>query len=251
MNNIKLPKCKLAADDAEMRHRCENLRKRLLGIDDIVSNGEKKHRIKKTEKPPRENGTKKHGVQVEVVDENGNKLFVSDVVDLKQLQSLLISHIKLLVDDDEIGLSEIEEIFEKNNTSRCWKINAVCDWLCALIRVISCFYTNSICLTYRHEKKPSQSDSIKTIKYLMSPTLWGERVKVKIGMNTIKAKDLGAFLVENSSSIHICLTNETGGHLGDSYVVLQEVEKYLENLRKRHLLPSSDYSGWKFGCIYS
>ena len=84
-----------------------------------------------------------------------------------------------------------------------------------------------------------------------SPTLWGERVKVKIGMNTIKAKDLGAFLVENSSSIHICLTNETGGHLGDSYVVLQEVEKYLENLRKRHLLPSSDYSGWKFGCIYS
>ena len=233
MNEIKLPQCSMASDDDVFRKKREELRKRLLNPEPVLLKA---------------GGKVSSGVdeeiivipgfiyQIEVVDEHDNTLFISE--EDRNLQSLLLPHVRILIGHDEILLKDLEKNLN-------WKLSLVCGYICSLIRVTYRFYSR---------EELSYSDMRTVAFYLLCPNLWGENIKLIIGTDIVRTIDFGKYFDQgrqNQSSIHI--ESKASCHIDGIFppstigLILWEIELYLSKLLEQHpMIPDADanYSGW-------
>lgn len=236
---MELPKCCMDSDDDVFRKKREELRKRLLNPEPVLLKA---------------GGKVSSGVdeeiivipgfiyQIEVVDEHDNTLFISE--EDRNLQSLLLPHVRILIGHDEILLKDLEKNLN-------WKLSLVCGYICSLIRLAYGFYSRREELSY--------SDMRTVAFYLLCPNSWGENIKLIIGTDIIRTIDFGKYFDQRQqiqSSIRIG-SRVVGGSLHIDGIfppstigtILQEIEIYISKLLERHpMIPDADanYSGWHF-----
>lgn len=172
----------------------------------------------------------------EVIDNDGHVIFCETG---DNLEKLVVPHIKIIIEEEEMSLTDIE------NTSN-WDILRVFQYLKSLISVSGYFYSTANINLNSHN--PCNDEPMIALCYLIGNNSWGERIKLKVGTETIMSKDLGKYMVARKSSVNI-VTKACGTELfGAAFPVLQVVKEYLQRILDSYPIPIGiNYQDWKVG----
>ena len=183
---------------------------------------------------------------VELRDKVGIVLYRSKEVFESDLEELIIPHIKLLVDNEEISFLEIESKLD-------YKLRRVCDYLCAIIHVASYLFVSSHGWNSWQVGEPRNDELLTVSRVLLGSNVLGEKIKLIIGAETIQTRDIGKYLVEGKTSLHICKKAKINycGEYNAPLEVLIHIEQFMDRiLNKNIIIPVAfDFEGWGVGYL--
>lgn len=185
--------------------------------------------------------------KVSIKDKKGHLLYYGERNNFDWGEKLIAPHVKIIIDNKGINLLEI--VNEKGLIG--YREYKACGYICALINVAQYFY-RSVRQFDIEPEKPNYHDMETALRYLLGTGSWGDKIKLKIGEDTIMTKDIGKYVVEDNSSIHIELRPKLAGlSMSNAYDVIGVVRDCIEQQLERGLsVPvGGDDAGWGVGYL--
>lgn len=186
--DVEKPNGNLASEEDELHRKREWLRSRLKNGEMISFNETETDDVPIVPIP----------CYIEIWDDkNGIMIYRSKKTLLSNLEDLIIPYITMLVNEEEIPLLNLGGRLD-------FKLSRICDFVCAIIRVSSFLFVKSHGWRSWKVKDPSYDDMETVSRALLGANSVGEKVKLKIGNDTVQTQNIGRYLIEGKSSINVC-----------------------------------------------
>lgn len=236
MNDIILPKRSMADVGDELQKKREALRRKLLNGDSILfedeSNKIEEERCRLTQElsPHFTNGE-------------------GATIDYNECYNILFNQIKIVIDGDSVPFHKQESItLLELNDKYDFSLSQVCGFINATIQTILYFSSEWLRFTINDNglqiEPPSSNAYESVLSNMLGTRAWGDRIKLMIGDAIINTKDLGRYLLMNSTiSIkgwNICF-----------YFIIRHIREYLKCVvGNKFVIPNSGGGpGWGIGCL--
>lgn len=236
MGDVENPNCRMTSDKNELKMKREELKRKLLNGDSILFEDESN----KIEEERRR-----------LTQEFSSIISAREgiVIDYNKCYDILFNQIKIVIDGDSVPFHRQESItLLELNDKYDFSLSQVCGFINATIQTILYFSSEWLRFTINDNglqiEPPSSNAYESVLSNMLGTRAWGDGIKLMIGDAIINTKDLGRYLLMNSTiSIkgwNICF-----------YFIIRHIREYLKCVvGNKFVIPNSGGGpGWGIGYL--
>lgn len=233
MRDVENPNCRMTSDKNELKMKRKELKRKLLNGDSVLFEDES-NKIKE----------ERHRLTQELSSDIKKR--EGATIDYNECYDILFNQIKIVIDGDTVPFHRQGESITllDLNDKYDFGLSQVCSFIAGTIHIVLCFYSNWPRFALNDNSfliEPPDSNTYESVlSDMFGGRSWGDEIKLMIGDTIINTKDLGRYLLSNS-------TISIKGWNISFYFLIRHIRECLL-VSGRLVIPNSsgDFGGWRW-----